>query len=128
MYLKEGYHPQVFKNATLYALPKPGKRSRSLSRFYRLIVLLSCLGKALERIVARRLAYIALKCKLFNLLHFGATPRRSAVDAVATLTHDIEKAFRDKKIMTALTFDIKGAFDRVMEVDLSKDYRNKAFL
>lgn len=72
-------------------------------------------GKALERIVARRLAYIALKCKLFNLLHFGATPRRLAVDAVATLTHDIEKAFRDKKIMTVLTFDIKGAFDRVME-------------
>lgn len=120
MCLEEGYHPRVFKNATLCALPKPGKRSRSLPRSYRLIALLSCLGKALERIVARRLAYIALKCKLFSPLHFGATPRRSAVDAAATLTHDIERGFQDREIMTVLAFDIKGAFDRVTDGRLVK--------
>ena len=59
--LEEGSHPSVFKNATLCALPKPGKCPRSLPRSYRLIALLSCLGKVLERVVARRLAHIALK-------------------------------------------------------------------
>ena len=58
----EDYHPRVFKEATLCALPKSGKCSRSLPRSYRLISLLFCLGKALEHIVARRLACIALEC------------------------------------------------------------------
>ncbi len=52
--LDEGYHPKIFKTAILFALPKPGKRARVLSRFYRLIALLSCLEKALEQIVANR--------------------------------------------------------------------------
>ena len=43
--LEEDYHPSVFKNAILCALPKPGKRSHSFPRSYRLIALLSCLGK-----------------------------------------------------------------------------------
>ena len=78
------------------------------------------MGKALERIVARRLLHTALKYKLFSPFHFGATPRRLAVDAAATLTHDIEKAFFDKKIMSALAFDIKRAFDRVTDGELVK--------
>lgn len=110
-----GYHPQVFKTATLCALPKPGKRSRSLPCFYRLIALLFCLGKALERIVSRRLSHMALKYKSFSPFHFGATPHRSAVNAAATLTHNIEKAFFDKEIMNAIAFDIKKACDRVTD-------------
>ena len=109
MCLEVGYPPQVFKTA------KPGKRSHLFPQSYRLIALLSCLEKTLERIVARRLSYTALKYKLFSPFHFGATPRRSAVDAAATLTHDIEKAFFDKEIMSALAFDIKEAFDKVTD-------------
>lgn len=118
--LEKGYHPSVSKDATLCALPKPGKRSRSLPRSYRLIALLSCPGKVLERVVAKRLSHIALKYRIFSPLHFGATPRRSAVDAAATLTHDVEKAFQDQEVVTALAFDIKGAFDRVTEDRLVK--------
>ena len=49
--LQERYHPLAFKNAILCVLPKPGKRPRHLLRSYRLIALLSCLRKVLERIV-----------------------------------------------------------------------------
>lgn len=59
--LDEGYHPKLFKTAILCALPKPGKRARALPRSYRLTALLSCLEKALEQIVAKRLGNIALK-------------------------------------------------------------------
>ncbi len=38
--LEEGYHSLIFKTAILCALPKPGKRNRSLPRSYRLIALL----------------------------------------------------------------------------------------
>lgn len=59
-----------------------------------------------------------MKYEIFSPLHFGTTPRRSAVDAAATLTHDVEKAFQDQEVLTALAFDIKGAFDRVTDTRL----------
>ena len=73
----------------------------------------------LERIAAWRLADIALKSRLISFLHFGAIPGRSAVDAAATLTHDVEKAWENSKVLTALAFDIKGAFDTVTEEKLT---------
>lgn len=116
--LDKDHHPLVFKNAIPCALPKHGKRCRALPRSYRLIALLSCLGKALERLVAKRLNNIALELYLISSLHFGAIARRSAVDAAATLTHDIKKYFHKQEILTALAFDIKGAFDRVIDYRL----------
>lgn len=100
--LEEGYHPL----ALLCILPKLGKRCRALSNSYRLIALLSCLGKRLERICSNKKVR-----HLISPLHFGAIARRSAIDTAATLTHMTEKSFQDKKILTALAFDIKRAFD-----------------
>lgn len=104
--LDEGHHPSEFKTAILCALPKPGLRSKHLPRSYRLIALLSCLGKALEKVIARRLSEIAIRTKLMSPIHFGAIARRSAVDAAATLTHDVERAWQDSEVLTALAFDI----------------------
>lgn len=109
--LDEGHQPLAFKTAILCALPKPGPRSKHLPRFYWLIALLSCLGKALEKVIARRLSEIAIRTRLISPIHFGAIARHSAVDAAATLTHDVEKAWQDRDVLTALAFDIKGAFD-----------------
>lgn len=50
----------------------------------------------------------------------GAITGNSAVDAAATLTHDVERAFGNKEILTALAFDIKGAFDCATEKQLMK--------
>lgn len=77
--LDEEYHPKIFKTGILCALPKPGKRARALSRSYRLIELLSFLGKALERIVAKRLGHISLKHGLISPLHFDAIAGRLAL-------------------------------------------------
>lgn len=44
--------------------------------------------------------------------------RCSAVDAAATLTHNVEKAFQDQEVLTALAFDIEGAFNRVTDTRL----------
>lgn len=43
--------------------------------------------------VARKLLDIALKNGLVSSLHFEAVPGYPAVDAAATLIHDIEKTF-----------------------------------
>lgn len=42
------------------------------------------------------------------------------MDATSTLTHNVEKAFQDQDVVTALAFNIKRAFDRVIEARLIK--------
>ena len=55
-YVDLGYYPREFKVANTIVLRKPGKDDYSEPKSYRLIALLSTLGKALEAVVARRLS------------------------------------------------------------------------
>jgi hypothetical protein len=45
---------------------KAGKRDWRLPRSWRPIALLSCIGKGLERIVARRIAWTAMTYKILS--------------------------------------------------------------
>lgn len=56
----QGLHPNAFKKASIIILPKTGNRNKALPKSYRPIALLSCLGKGLERLMARRLSFLAL--------------------------------------------------------------------
>lgn len=111
--LDEEHHPLAFKTAIFCILPKPGLRLKHLLCPYWLIALLPCLVKALKKVIARRLSKIAIKTRLVSPIHFGAIARRLAVDVAATLIHDVEKAWQDSEIFTALAFDIKGTFDTI---------------
>ncbi|ODM19726.1 hypothetical protein SI65_04712 [Aspergillus cristatus] len=91
--LDQGWHPTPFRDASLVAIPKPGKRDRSSPWAYRLIALLSVLGKGLERLIAHRMAWIAIKHKVLHPQQFGALPLRSATDLAAALIHDVEEAW-----------------------------------
>lgn len=119
LYLDEGHHLLAFETAIFYTLPKPGLRPKHLPYSYRLIALLSCLGKALKKVIVYRLSEIAIKTRLVSPIHFGAIARRLAVDAAATLTHNVEKAWQGSEIFTALAFDIKGAFDTITKKRLT---------
>ncbi len=60
---------------------------------------------------------------LLSLLHFdqiGGRRKKSAIDAVMTLIHDIQLARQDKKVTSALFIDVKGAFDHVSANQLIK--------
>ncbi|KAL9937359.1 hypothetical protein V8E36_003768 [Tilletia maclaganii] len=57
--LRVGWHPTVFRQATLVALKKAGDRDPAQPRSYRLVSLLPCLGKVLEKVVANILTYYA---------------------------------------------------------------------
>lgn len=73
--LTDGYHPKIFRKADLVMLPKPNKRDLSSVRSWRPIALLSCLGKGLERLIARRLSLAAINQKVLNPQQFGALPK-----------------------------------------------------
>jgi hypothetical protein len=118
-----GYHPKAWRTSIAVALQKPN-RDYSLPRSYRLIQLLEVLGKVLERIQARRLAYIAAKHRLFPTTQYGGIPNRSAQDALLSIVHDIEVAWNHKRVVTMLTFDITGFFDNIPHSHLIDTLRN----
>ena len=69
--ITNGYHLKYFKEATGIILKKPQAakspyRNYALFKAYRVILLLNCLIKVIEKIVARRLAVIA---EFKTLLH-----------------------------------------------------------
>ena len=90
--LDTSFHPRCFWTAVLIPLLKPG-RDHSLPRSYGLISLLSVLGKALERLFARRFAHQAIASDITPPQYFGALPLRSAADLTALLTLDVKGAF-----------------------------------
>ena len=108
-----GYHPKCWKSAIACALRKPKKPDYSNPRAWRLIQLLACLGKVLEKIQARRLAYYTVKYNLVPTTQFGSVPASSTVDASLTFLHDVQAARSRGLVTGSLAFDIKGYFDFV---------------
>ena len=125
--LAVGHHPLAFRNAVLVMVQKPKKLDKSCPRSYRPIALLSVLGKGLERVLARRMAWIAVQHKVLASQQFGALPLRSAVDLTTCLTHDIEEALNNNLTASVLTLDVKGAFDGVLPGRLARRLREQGW-
>ena len=87
-----GHHPKPFRNADVVFIPKAGKRDQSLPKSYRPISLLRTIGKGLERLVAKRLSWIAIKYKVLHQQQFGALPLRSSANLIACLVHNVKEA------------------------------------
>ena len=94
--LRLNHFPKAFKLAEVILLPKPG-RNLSTAKGWRPIALLSSLGKGLERLIARRMAYTALTYKAVPQQLFGALTGRSANDLVSCVIHDVEHAMKRQK-------------------------------
>jgi ribonuclease HI len=113
--LQLSHFPTCWKGAEVAMIPKvgPGKDPASV-RSWRPIALLSCISKGFERILAKRFTWTALTHNILSKQHAGALPKRSAMDLVASLTHDLEAALQQKKVATLVTLDVQGAFDALM--------------
>lgn len=112
--LQIGHHPRPFRTAEVVMLRKPNKKDLTSPRSWRPIALLSCLGKGLERLVARRIASTALTYKVLSQQQAGALPTRAATDLLACVTHEIEHALENRRTATMMTLDVQGAFDATL--------------
>src|SRR5437667_3687962 len=104
-------------------ISKPGKRDLTDISSWRPIALLSCLGKGLERLLARRIAFKTVWHQVAARTHFGALPKRSAIDLVACFISDVEEALNKGKLVAALFLDIKDAVDTVTYMKLLRRLR-----
>ena len=114
------YHPQRWRHAKGVLLEKPNKRDRTLVKSYRVISLLNCLGKVVEKVVAEQLSQF---CEANGKLHkgqMGARKHRSAVDAAAILIQKVQETWESQKIAGALLMDVKRAFDHVSRAQLAQ--------
>jgi ribonuclease HI len=111
--LMHGLHPPQFKSATIAVIAKPRKADKANPRAYRPIALLECISKLLEKVVATRIAYEVGKYELVPTTQFGGRPKSSVIDACLSLTHDVQAAWKNGLMASALAIDIKGYFDNV---------------
>jgi len=103
----------VQKVAKGILLRKPNKPDYTAVKAYRVISLLNCLGKLVERIAADAIAH---HCETVGALHpgqMGSRKQWSAIDAVACLIQNTHESWKLQQLVGVLFLDVKGAFDHV---------------
>src|SRR5437667_8297804 len=107
--LRTGVLPNRWKTAKIIPLRKHDKPNYTVSEAYRPISLLSTLSKVLEVIVAERISYLMEIHGLLPKNHFSARKRRNTTQALELLQERIYEAWHHKKVLSLVSFDIKGA-------------------
>ena len=114
------YHPQLWRHAKGVLMEKPNKRDRTLVKSYRVISLLNCLGKVVEKLVAGQRSEF---CEARGKLHkgqMGGRKQRSAIEAAALMIHKVHEMWENQPVAGALLMDVKGAFDHVSRARLAQ--------
>ena len=111
--LHTGKLPSSWKIAKIIPLKKAGKDNYSQSKNYRPISLLCTLGKVMEAVIAERISFLVETKSLLPNNHFGARKQRSSVQALSYLQERIFDAWRGRKTLSLVSFDVKGAYNNV---------------
>lgn len=63
----------------------------TLVKSYRVISLLNCMGKVLEKVVAEQLSHFSENFMKLHQGQMGARKERCAIDAIASLVYKVEQ-------------------------------------
>ena len=111
--LEEGVLPSQWRHAKIIPLKKPSKEDYTVAKAWRPISLLATLGKVLESVVAERISHMVETHGLLPTNHFGARKQRSAEQALVLLQEQIYTAWRGRRTVSLISFDVKGAYNGV---------------
>jgi hypothetical protein len=125
--LKAGHHPKQWREAVVCVIPKPNRADYTLAKNFRPISLLECLGKLLEKIVAKLIYRDMSKHALVPTTQFGGRNASSTLDAGLALVHDIQSAHQAGLKCGLLLFDIQGFFDNINHDRLVSTLTNLGF-
>jgi exonuclease III len=123
--LRQGRLPQQWKIAKIIPLKKGGKDDYTLPKNYRPISLLTTLGKIMEAVIATRIAYLTEVHRLLPNNHFGTRKQKSTIHAISYLQESIFNAWRGKKTLSLVSFDVKGAYNNVATEPLLQRLRQR---
>ena len=91
----------------------PDKENYTDAKAWRPISLLATLSKVLESVIAERISHAVETYGLLPANHFGARKQRSAEQALVLLQEQIYTAWRGRRIVSLISFDVKGAYNGV---------------
>ena len=123
--LQLGYCPRHFKETVTVVLWKQGKDDYTQPKAYRLIALLNTLGKALEAVIANRLAYLAESHDFLPSRHTGGRKLASTEHAVHFLNQRIHQAWAEGKVVSLVMLDVSGAYNNVCRERLLHNLRKR---
>ena len=125
--LKAGHHPRLWKEAVVCVIPKPNRADYTLAKNFRPISLLECLGKLLEKVVAKLIYRDMSNHDLVPTTQFGGRNASSTLDAGLALLHDIQAAHQAGLRAGMLLFNIQGFFDNINHDRLTKIFADLGF-
>ncbi|CAA7270651.1 unnamed protein product [Cyclocybe aegerita] len=111
--LRVGHWPHIFKESLSVIVPKPNKPSYSVPKAFRPIVLLITFGKLIEKMIANRIQFDAVKHDIFHPNQLGGIRQRSTEDAGLILTHLVRAGWVKGLQTSALAFDIAQFFPSI---------------
>jgi hypothetical protein len=115
--LRIGTHPKTWKVTKGVILRKANKPDYNNPKAYRIICLLNCMGKIVEKVVAALLSE-TIDHKLYKG-QFGCRKRHSVMDTAACMTEHVYQNWGRGKISGSLLMDVKGVFDHVSRTCLT---------
>ena len=118
--LREGVVPLQWKEARIIPLKKPRKEKYTAAKAWRPISLLPSLGKILEAVIAERISFMAEEYGLLPGNHYGARKGRGTEQAMVHLQERIFRAWRAHKVLSLVSFDVKGAYNGVVSMRLQQ--------
>ena len=122
-----GHYPSPFKHSITAVVPKPNKNNYANPASYRPIQLVECLGKILDKIMARRIQYEVAVHDVIPTTQFGGRIHSSTLDAGLSFIQDIHDAWARGQKASALLFDISGFFNFVNHEGLLARFKHYGF-
>jgi len=111
--IRTGRHPSVWKRASGMVIRKPGKDDHTQLKAFPSILLSSCMGKVVEKVVAELLSDEPERGELLSDGKCVSSRGRSAIDAAAIMVDRAHAAWKGGHIEGVLLMDIKAAFPSV---------------
>src|SRR6185369_13764376 len=96
--IEVGYWPTLFKESTTVVIPKPNKDDYQKANAHRPITLLNCVGKWIEKAIAKRMQFECFKYDLLHPCQFGGVMSRSAEVVGAMLVQNIKAGWKSGRV------------------------------
>ncbi|CAA7270893.1 unnamed protein product [Cyclocybe aegerita] len=100
--LRVGHWPHIFKESLSVIVLKPNKPSYAVPKAFRPIILLITFGKLIEKMIANRMQFDAVKHDIFHPNQLGSICQRSTEDAGLILTHLFFPSINHEMFMAVL--------------------------
>ncbi|CAA7267563.1 unnamed protein product [Cyclocybe aegerita] len=126
--LRVGHWPRIFKESLSVIVPKLNKPSYAIPKAFRPIVLLITFGKLIEKMIANRIQFDAVKHDIFHPNQLGGICQRSTEDAGLILTHLVRAGWVKGLQTSALAFDIAQFFPSINHEMFMAVLRKQGFL